>query len=90
MASSRIRTPRARAASIRSSMGAMRPSADCTADTATALVPARTSSAIRSSGTDRTARSGRAANGNSSEVKSPSATRTSAPAGRDAATSPTK
>jgi hypothetical protein len=69
----------------------MRPSADCTADTATKVVDEVTASGSTSSGASRTTtpRSAWARNGNSTLVKSPVAVSTSLPGSSDAATSPT-
>ncbi len=82
-----MRAPWDRAASRSAGRSAIRPSADWAALTATSAVPGRTASASDSSGTARTLRSPRTWKGFSTEVKSSSAVRTSAPGGRDAATS---
>ncbi len=83
-----VRAPWAPAAAATASRSAIRPSADWTALTATRAVPGRTASGIFSSGTVRTVRSGRMWKGLTRELKSPSATRTSEPGGRDWAISP--
>lgn len=83
-----VRAPCSRAASRMSASGAIRPSADCAALTATSAVPECTDSAIRSSGTARTLRSPRTWKGVTTELKSASAVRTSAPGGSEAAISP--
>ena len=87
-ASTYVRAPCSRAASRSAGRSTIRPSADCAALTATSAVPGRTDSAIRSSGTVRTLRSLRTWKGFTTEVKSASAVRTSAPSGSEAAISP--
>ena len=74
------------------SRSARRPSADCTADTATSVVPAVTDSAKRSRGTSRTVtpRPACAWNGNVTLVNSPVTVSTSLPSGKEAATRPAK
>ena len=80
----------ARAASITASRSSTSPEDDWTRLAATTSVRSSISSARRSSGTTRvsTPRSACAMNGNMSEAKSPSGTRTRAPSGTVAATSP--
>jgi hypothetical protein len=90
--STSVRVPVTSQAATSASRSAIRPSADCTAETATSDVSGRTSSASRSNGTSRTVTPADvwARNGNSTLVKSPVAVRTSLPGGSEAATSPTK
>ena len=68
------------------------PSADCTRLTATSVVRSVIAPINSSSGTERTVipRGSWAANGNRTDVKSRSATSTSAPAGSALAASPTR
>src|SRR5690606_17977881 len=89
--STRSSAPWRAQASSSAARSASRPSADCTAATATQAVSGPTRSASSSSGTSttRTPRSACAAKGKVTLVKSPAATSTSAPSGTEAATNPT-
>ena len=91
VASTSIWAPWSVAAALMASKSARVPSDDWTADTATIVVPARTASASRPRGASRTRTPlpTWARNGKLTDVNSPSATRTSLPGGRAAATSPT-
>ena len=91
MTSQSVRAPAAAAAVRIASRSATRPSTDCTSENATRWVDARISSASDSTGTCRTVtpRSAWARNGKTTDAKSPSTVRTSAPSGTLAATRPT-
>lgn len=89
MVSSSVRAPWAPAAARTAFRSAIRPLDDCTEDRATSAVSGPTASASRSSGAYRILRSPRTAKGLTTELNSPSGTRTSAPGGSAAATSPT-